>query len=277
MNSNIASKLEELSHQGVYFELKNEAELQTALTTQSAKVLQFLAESDDWGVQAAVTKNPFCTSMILRKLAEKNSWTKRIVCLSSRCPGDIIDDYVRNQDIRNLCWDDVLEFPNIEYDTLFYLMNRSDEFTKYVAKHSAKQELLAYIEMAGKCYDELLENPNTSPELLTDIYEKMYDSIYTGSIKLAAHPNAGKETLKMLTKTGVWFFRNDRSRHYVNYIKNVRQMLNNVASNPNTTMETLEYLWTANPLPDDSELRNAIKKHKNAPSCSKDISDESDD
>ena len=273
MNSNIASKLEELRHQGVNVNLKNEAELLTALTTQSAKVLQFLAESDEMDVQAAVTKNPFCTSMILRKLAEKNSWTKRFVCLSSRCPGDIIDDYVRNQDIRNLYWEDVLEFPNIEYDTFFYLMNRSDEFTKYVAKHSARQELLTYIEMADKCYDELLENPNTSTELLTDIGENLY---YYGenSIKLAAHPNAGKETLKMLAEDGVGFFRNDGSRHYV---ETVRQMLNNVASNPNTTMETLEYLWTANPLPDDSELRNAIKKHKNAPSCSKDISDESDD
>lgn len=209
MNSNIAPMLVELARYGFTVNLQNASEIQTALTAQSTRVLQFLAESEDVGVKAAVTMNKFCSSKIIRKLVEDNHDSLNLLIVISKnnkCSGDLIDDIARILANAKF-WaslKEMIDYPNMENDTLLYLMNENEDFADYVAKHSARHEILTYYVTQMRS-EVLLENPNTSTELVKFMSESDY---FFPATQMATCPNAGKKTLESLDDTGVQDYNN---------------------------------------------------------------------
>lgn len=278
MNSNIEEKLAELKRFGFYGKdalRQNGAEIQTALTTQSIKVLKFLAESEEWSVKAAVTMNPFCTCQNIRnfiseimgrqKLNDSDIKFMKLVSQNPKCSGDILDDiartFVRLDDWRYLR-DKMSNLPNMEDDTLLYLLGENEDFAVHIARTTERQEILIY----GP-EEYVIENPNCPTELLESI-AKSYPSNCRIASKIAANPNADEKTLDALAKLGIDALQ--RPEWYEGRYREAVDTLKNVANNPTTTAETLTHIWKHGSLPCDSEVLIAMVNNENTPSLIKD-------
>lgn len=268
MNSNIVQQLKQLERFGFYSQdsvRQNGAEIQTALTASSMKVLEFLAESEDRSVKAAVTMNPFCTSAKIRnfisEILDRGEFNDRdinfmkLVIRNPRCPGDIMDDIVGNlakhNSFRYEDLKEVLELPNFENCTLLRLMDDYEWIAPHVAMWTTRQEIWMY------CPDEfIVYNPNCPTELLESIAERHpYDARI--EMAVANHPNAGEKTLQTLAEHAT------KSSGYGKYLDHLQGIVNALIWNPNTTQEILLMLWR------HFERTNIAvwnaRKHKNFP------------
>lgn len=276
MNSNIVQQLKQLERFGFYSQdsvRQNGAEIQTALTTSSMKVLEFLAESEDRSVKAAVTMNPFCTSAKIRnfisEILDRGEFSDidiqfmRLVSRNPKCPGDILDNIVgilAKQESWSDEWREVISLPNIESCTLLRLMEDEEDVAIWVAETTTRQELWMY------CPEEyLVENPNCPAELLENIAEKHPYNLDIAN-KVAANPNVWERTLEKcfnLAMEGLY-----SARRYDYSDINAQKIITSLSKNPNTTLEILKKLYQHFGPSDERFWR--IRNYKNCPSIIKD-------
>ena len=238
MDINSLTLAKSLGDLPVSFQKEALPEVETALTTKSVKVLNYLAEMDDVAVKCAVTMNPFCTCGILRKLLEQETedlTVKIFVSKCKLCSGELLDIIVR-QYVPNTVMNWMIEIsnhPNVEIPTILYMMDMSWEFREYIGQNTARQGIMPYCNVT-----DLVKNPNCPKKLL---------EIIANSVSWVGDEDTGSQS----------------------------DVEEDVAQNADESTDVFEILRKVDN-DRNNEIKRGIMNHKNAPDFVKDILDKSD-
>jgi len=104
-----------------------------ARTTNSVKLIEYLAKDKNQEVRAEVARNPICTIDILESLSKlKSEWVRRAVAENDKTPSKVLTRMLKNSDTEdNWVHQAIAENKNITFTTLSKLSTFENSYTRW--------------------------------------------------------------------------------------------------------------------------------------------------